>query len=34
MKQPMWKAIATDLHFWLPVLVLAAGIVLLAVVDG
>jgi hypothetical protein len=29
----MWKAIATDLHFWPPVLVLAAGIVLLAVVN-
>ncbi len=32
MKQPMWKAILTDGHFWLPVIVLAAGIGLLAAV--
>jgi hypothetical protein len=27
----MWKAILTDVQFWLPVVVLAAGIGLLAV---
>lgn len=31
LRQPVWKAIATDIHFWLPVVVLAVGIVLLAV---
>ncbi len=32
MKQPMWKAILTDGHFWLPVAVLVVGIgVLMAV---
>lgn len=31
LKQPVWKAVATDIHFWLPVVVLAAGIALLAV---
>jgi hypothetical protein len=25
-----WKAIATDLHFWVPVVVLTLGITLLA----
>jgi hypothetical protein len=28
----LWKAILTDVHFWLPVAVLALGISLLAVV--
>jgi hypothetical protein len=32
LKQPLWKAILTDVHFWLPVLVLAIGIGLLAAV--
>lgn len=32
MRQPLWKAILTDVHFWLPVAVLALGISLLAVV--
>ncbi|MBN9658576.1 MAG: translocated intimin receptor Tir [Acidobacteria bacterium] len=32
MKQPVWKAILTDGHFWLPVAVLVIGIsVLMAV---
>jgi hypothetical protein len=30
LKQPLWKAILTDRHFWLPVVVLAIGISLLA----
>jgi hypothetical protein len=29
MKPPLWHAILTDSHFWIPVLALAAGIVLL-----
>lgn len=32
MRQALWKAILTDVHFWLPVAVLALGISLLAVV--
>ncbi len=28
----MWKAILTDLHFWLPVAVLVIGVSLLAAV--
>jgi hypothetical protein len=31
-RQSMWKAILTDNQFWLPVLVLAIGIGLLAAV--
>jgi hypothetical protein len=31
-KQPMWKAILTDGHFWLPVIVLVVGIAVLAAV--
>jgi len=30
-EQPLFKAILTDVHFWLPVAVLALGIALLAV---
>lgn len=32
MQLPLWKAILTDSQFWLPVLVLAIGIGLLAAV--
>ena len=32
LNQPMWRAILTDGHFWLPVVVLALGIGLLAAV--
>ncbi len=32
LKQPVWKAILTDWHFWLPVAVLVVGIGLLAAV--
>jgi len=32
LKQPKWKAIFTDSHFWLPVVVLVIGITLLAAV--
>jgi len=28
-KNSLWKAIATDVHFWVPVVVLIAGIALL-----
>ncbi len=31
MKNPILKAIATDVHFWVPVAVLIAGITLLLV---
>jgi hypothetical protein len=27
--QPWWRAIATDIHFWIPAAVLAAGLLLL-----
>jgi hypothetical protein len=30
LKQPLWKAILTDRHFWPPVVALAIGIGLLA----
>lgn len=30
MEQPLYKAILTDVHFWLPVAVLVLGIALLA----
>lgn len=30
MKPPMWKSIAGDSHFWIPVAVLALGTSLLA----
>jgi hypothetical protein len=30
LRQPAWKAILTDIQFWLPVAVLAIGIGLLA----
>ncbi len=29
MKPFLWRAILTDTHFWIPVVVLAAGIALL-----
>jgi hypothetical protein len=32
LKQPVWKAILTDWHLWLPVAVLVIGIGLLAAV--
>jgi hypothetical protein len=32
LRQPAWKAILTDWHFWLPVAVLVAGVGLLAAV--
>jgi len=32
LKQQLWKAILTDRQFWLPVIVLAIGICLLAAV--
>ncbi len=32
MKNRLFKAIATDLHFWVPVLVLITGIVLLLLI--
>jgi hypothetical protein len=31
-RQPLWKAILSDSHFWLPVVVLFVGIALLAMV--
>ena len=31
MKSSLWNAIFTDSHFWLPVAVLAIGVVLLMV---
>jgi hypothetical protein len=31
MKNPLWKAIATDIHFWVPVAVLILGFALLFV---
>jgi hypothetical protein len=27
--RPWWRAIATDIHFWIPAAVLAAGLLLL-----
>jgi len=32
MRPSIWKAILTDSHFWVPVAILAAGILLLAVI--
>lgn len=29
-KQPMWKAAATDMQLWAPVVVLLGGLILLA----
>jgi hypothetical protein len=31
LKQSLWSAVLTDSHFWLPVVVLAIGVSLLAV---
>jgi hypothetical protein len=32
MKPPLTKAVLTDLHFWIPIVVLIFGITLLALV--
>ena len=32
MRQSLWKAILTDAHFWLPVVVLAIGVAILTAV--
>jgi hypothetical protein len=31
-RQPLWKAILSDAHFWVPVVVLAIGIAILVAV--
>jgi hypothetical protein len=31
MKSSMWKAIVSDAHFWVPLIVLALGVALLVV---
>lgn len=32
MKPPVWKAVLTDVQFWIPVIVMCAGMGLLLVV--
>jgi hypothetical protein len=33
-RPPLARAILTDIHFWVPALVLAAGILLLILIHG
>ena len=31
---PLFKAILTDIHFWVPMLVLAGGVLVLVLIHG